>query len=164
MSWNPNTTITGVTPNHGWTTLISFMRAYTCLIFRELSITYHFLPEFLHIYVGIVPVKASDRWVIDGFYLSLSITLKKGSFGIRNDTIYPLYLWRMTCGLKAKLFQSPGWGVTVWVCPISRTAIKQEFLQDLHLTGTILGGRWGSNPRHSEPQSDALTNWTTPTM
>lgn len=22
----------------------------------------------------------------------------------------------------------------------------------------LLGGRWDSNPRHSEPQSDALTN------
>ena len=27
-----------------------------------------------------------------------------------------------------------------------------------------VGGRWDSNPRHSEPQSDALTNWTTATM
>ena len=24
--------------------------------------------------------------------------------------------------------------------------------------GFILGARWDSNPRHSEPQSDALTN------
>ena len=27
-----------------------------------------------------------------------------------------------------------------------------------NLAGFILGGRWDSNPRHSEPQSDALTN------
>ena len=27
-----------------------------------------------------------------------------------------------------------------------------------------VGGRWDSNPRHSEPQSDALTNWTTSTI
>ena len=27
-----------------------------------------------------------------------------------------------------------------------------------------MGGRWGSNPRHSEPQSDALTNLTTSTI
>ena len=26
------------------------------------------------------------------------------------------------------------------------------------------GARWDSNPRHSEPQSDALTNWTTGTI
>ena len=35
---------------------------------------------------------------------------------------------------------------------------KQESLQILRFTGFILGGRWDSNPRHSEPQSDALTN------
>ena len=28
----------------------------------------------------------------------------------------------------------------------------------------IQGARWDSNPRHSEPQSDALTNWTTGTI
>ena len=27
----------------------------------------------------------------------------------------------------------------------------------MNLAGFILGGRWDSNPRHSEPQSDALT-------
>jgi hypothetical protein len=36
--------------------------------------------------------------------------------------------------------------------------IKQETLQEINLAGFILGGRWDSNPRHSEPQSDALTN------
>ena len=34
----------------------------------------------------------------------------------------------------------------------------------MNLAGFILGGRWDSNPRHSEPQSDALTNWTTSTI
>ena len=32
------------------------------------------------------------------------------------------------------------------------------------LQGISLGDRWDSNPRHSEPQSDALTDWTTVTM
>ena len=33
-----------------------------------------------------------------------------------------------------------------------------------HKTYAFKGGGWGSNPRHSEPQSDALTNWTTSTI
>ena len=28
----------------------------------------------------------------------------------------------------------------------------------IYLQGFSLGARWDSNPRHSEPQSDALTN------
>ena len=32
---------------------------------------------------------------------------------------------------------------------------KEEILIELPL---LSGGRWDSNPRHSEPQSDALTN------
>lgn len=34
----------------------------------------------------------------------------------------------------------------------TRTPAYQKY------AGVILGGRWDSNPRHSEPQSDALTN------
>ena len=37
----------------------------------------------------------------------------------------------------------------------------------IFLLGTcyfLWGGWWDSNPRHSEPQSDALTNWTTATV
>ena len=44
-------------------------------------------------------------------------------------------------------------------------ANKQKSLQVIDLQGFVLkGARWDSNPRHSEPQSDALTNWTTGTM
>ena len=32
------------------------------------------------------------------------------------------------------------------------------------LSKTLSGGRWGSNPRPSEPQSDALTDWATSTI
>ena len=36
---------------------------------------------------------------------------------------------------------------------------KWKSLQVVDLQGFILqGARWDSNPRHSEPQSDALTN------
>ena len=39
------------------------------------------------------------------------------------------------------------------------SARKEESLQVVDLQGFIMkGARWDSNPRHSEPQSDALTN------
>ena len=41
------------------------------------------------------------------------------------------------------------------------TIKKRKFLSNFLF---YRGGRWDSNPRHSEPQSDALTNWTTATM
>ena len=53
-------------------------------------------------------------------------------------------------------------------------ADSENWTHDLFLTkevqlplcyiGIYLGARWESNPRHSEPQSDALTNWATDTM
>ena len=37
--------------------------------------------------------------------------------------------------------------------------LKIEIPANLYLQGFLLeGARWDSNPRHSEPQSDALTN------
>ena len=41
------------------------------------------------------------------------------------------------------------------------TIKKRKFLSNFLF---YRGGRWDSNPRHSEPQSDALTNWTTATV
>ena len=35
---------------------------------------------------------------------------------------------------------------------------------DIYFVPQVWGGRWGSNPRPSGPQSDALTNWATPTI
>ena len=35
---------------------------------------------------------------------------------------------------------------------------KQKIPRNEMLQGISLGDRWDSNPRHSEPQSDALTN------
>ena len=35
---------------------------------------------------------------------------------------------------------------------------KKEESNAAFLFLSVLGGRWDSNPRHSEPQSDALTN------
>ena len=41
---------------------------------------------------------------------------------------------------------------------------KREYILQCILVYALVGGRWDSNPRHSEPQSDALTNWTTSTI
>ena len=35
---------------------------------------------------------------------------------------------------------------------------KREYILQCILAYVLVGGRWDSNPRHSEPQSDALTN------
>ena len=39
---------------------------------------------------------------------------------------------------------------------VGRSIKKRVKLQKK--SDSLLGGRWDSNPRHSEPQSDALTN------
>ena len=42
---------------------------------------------------------------------------------------------------------------------------RRESLSETHVFySSFSGARWDSNPRHSEPQSDALTNWTTGTI
>ena len=41
---------------------------------------------------------------------------------------------------------------------------EKENQEQLSLFLISWGGWWDSNPRHSEPQSDALTSWTTTTM
>ena len=62
------------------------------------------------------------------------------------------------------------WWLTTRVC-VSTSVVCREWNKEkknpwkpIGFQGFLEGGGWDSNPRHSEPQSDALTNWTTSTM
>ena len=46
----------------------------------------------------------------------------------------------------------------------SKVFIKAKSSDNRVTIGTSLGALWDSNPWHSEPQSDALTNWTKGTI
>ena len=50
-------------------------------------------------------------------------------------------------------------GIFYYICLVIDVAISQSRIKQKNfLNEEVWGGWWDSNPRHSEPQSDALTD------
>ena len=121
-----------------------------------------------------IPTKKS-RWSLSAVscFGSISATCKEKSPPTANPwkmTDFSRIVWRwkrepLSCLLPyIHLVRAPGLSPQGFRLCCKLLVYNEKEENRCRFSSFLAGGRWDSNPRHSEPQSDALTNWTTATM